>query len=74
MLLSTYLYVNFGMLDGNVKMRRNKKKCTKKLMCSFEEEFFCPIKSYAHKLCWKHILHKSLDVQQKPHMILPQCD
>ncbi len=29
-LQSTYLYVNFGMLDGNVKMRRNSKNVHKK--------------------------------------------
>ncbi len=32
-------YVNFGMLDGNVKIRRNSKNVhKKKRMCSFEAE------------------------------------
>ncbi len=35
-LQSTYLYVNFGMLDGNVKMHRNSTNVLKKHMCSFE--------------------------------------
>ncbi len=35
---STYFYVNFGMLDGNVKMRRDSKNVHKKHMCSFEAD------------------------------------
>ncbi len=35
---SIYLYVDFGMLDGNVKMRRNSKNVYAKHMCSFEAD------------------------------------
>ncbi len=38
LLPSTYFYVNFGMLDGNVKMRRNSKNVHKKRVCSFEAD------------------------------------